>query len=109
MTEEAELAAHRLKEVAPLGVVGGAEFQLDGIVRLDRDGGVGDHGDRRSLVVVDEERGDAVDEGITIVSGVTGVGGGTGDTGHQQMRSARGGERSGQRMEAQGARPRWAA
>ena len=91
MTEEAELAAHRLEEVAPLGVVGGAEFQLDGIVRLDRDGGVGDHGDRRSLVVVDEERGDAVDEGITIVSGVTGVGGGTGDTGHQQMRSARGG------------------
>ena len=32
--------------------------------------------------------GDAVEEGVTVVEGVTGVGRGAGDTGHQQMQSA---------------------
>ena len=42
VVEEAELAAHGLKEAAPLGIGGGAEFQLDRDVRLD--------GDRKSVV-----------------------------------------------------------
>ena len=81
VAKEAELAAHGLEEAAPLGVIGGAEFQLDRDVRLDGDGGVRSHGDRRRLGVVDEEGGDAVEERVTVVEGVTVVG----DTGHQQI------------------------
>ena len=83
MTEKAKLATHGLEEVAPLGVVGEAMFQLDGNVRLHGDGGVRSHGDRQVLDVIDEEGGDAVEEGVTVVEGVTGVGRGAGDTGHQ--------------------------
>jgi hypothetical protein len=43
--------------------------------------GVRSHGDRRRLGVVDEEGGDAVEERVTVVEGVTVIG----DTGHQQI------------------------
>ena len=85
VTEEAKLATHGLEEVAPLGVVGGAEFQLDGDVCQDGDGGVGGHCSRWRHRVVGEESSDAV------VDGVTGVGRSTGDTGHQQIDLLRGG------------------
>ena len=83
VTEEAKLAAHGLEEVAPLGVVGGAKFQLDGDVCLNGDVGVGSHRSRWRRSVIEEESSDAVEEGIAVVYGVTGVGRGAGDTEHQ--------------------------
>jgi len=48
----------------------------------DGDGGVGSHGSRQGHSVVREESSETVEKGIAVVGGVTGGGGGAGDTGH---------------------------